>query len=347
VTNTLFMPYQRVIDMEGRLRSIAVAANGSEAEFARQVESFMSRVALTLFVSKGDKVVAYSSIGSTQISGAGQLFIPVLIAALIVLNTMTGAVYERAGEIGIYSVVGLAPSHIGLLFLAEATVFATFGAVAGYVIGQISHMLMLQYDLLGGLTLNYSSLSAVWATVVVIGTVYLSTIYPARLAASMAVPDVTRQWQFPPPEGDHWSFDFPFTVGGTEVPSLYVYLKTVFVAYGEGSVGDFIAREVELAISADGPEPSYEISMRTWLAPYDLGISQQVSLRAIPTGEHRIYKIEMHIERLSGDMVSWQRMNRNFLTVLRKRFLVWRTLPAGIREEYQARVDEEYGMEVA
>ena len=358
VVNTVFMPYQRILDMDGRLRSIAVAADAGDSEFARQVESFMSRVALTLFVSKGDKVVAYSSIGSTQISGAGQLFIPVLIAALIVLNTMTGAVYERAREIGIYSVVGLAPSHIGLLFLAESTVFATFGAVAGYVIGQVSHLLMLQYGLLGGLTLNYSSLSAVWATVVVIGTVYLSTLYPARLAANMAVPDVNRQWQFPPPAGDHWSFDFPFTIGGAEVPSMYVYLKTVFDAYGEGSVGDFIAREVELSISEDEPlakpgterddaaQPSYQISMRTWLAPYDLGISQQVSLRAIPTGEHRIYKIETHIERVSGDVVSWQRMNRNFLNVLRKRFLVWRTLPSGIRGEYQARVNEEYGTEV-
>ena len=347
VTNTIFLPYQRVINMDGRLRSIAVAADAGDKNFTQRVESFMSRVALTLFVSKGDKVVAYSSIGSTEISGAGQLFIPVLIAALIVLNTMTGAVYERAREIGIYSVVGLAPSHIGMLFLAESTVFATFGAVAGYIIGQISHMLMLQYDLMGGLTLNYSSLSAVWATVVVIGTVYLSTLYPARLAASMAVPDVTRQWQFPAPEGDHWSFDFPFTIGGAEVASMYVYLKTVFVAYGEGSVGDFIAREVELSVneSETGAEPSYEIAMRTWLAPYDLGISQIVRLRAIPTGEHRIYKIETDIERLSGDMVSWQRMNRNFLNVLRKRFLVWRTLPAGIRGEYQERVEAEYGME--
>ena len=348
VVNTLFLPYQRVINMDGRLRSIAVAAAAGDKNFTRRVESFMSRVALTLFVGKGDKVVAYSSIGSTQISGAGQLFIPVLIAALIVLNTMTGAVYERSREIGIYSVVGLAPSHIGMLFLAESTVFATFGAVAGYIIGQISHMLMLQYGLLGGLTLNYSSLSAVWATVVVIGTVYLSTLYPARLAASMAVPDVTRQWQFPAPEGDHWVFDFPFTIGGTEVPSMYVYLKTVFVAYGEGSVGDFIAREVELSVSESegSSEPSYEISMRTWLAPYDLGISQMVRLKAIPTGEHRIYKIETHIERLSGDMVSWQRMNRNFLNVLRKRFLVWRTLPVGIRGEYQERVEAEYGVEV-
>jgi len=128
---------------------------------------------------------------------------------------------------------------------------------------------------------------------------------------------------------------------------MYVYLKTVFVAYGEGSVGDFIAREVKLSVNESeiGAKPSYEIAMRTWLAPYDLGISQVVRLRAIPTGEHRIYKIETDIERLSGDMVSWQRMNRNFLNVLRKRFLVWRTLPAGIRGEYQERVEAEYGME--
>ena len=286
--------------------------------------------------------MAYSSIGSTEISGAGQLLVPVIIAALIVLNTMMGAVYERVREIGIYSVVGLAPSHIGLLFLAESTVFATFGAVVGYALGQIAHLFMLQYGLLAGLTLNYSSLSAVWATVVVIGTVYLSTLYPARMAANMAVPDVTRQWQFPPPVGDHWRFDFPFTVGGAEVPSMYVYLKSVFAAYGEGSIGDFIARDVELSVTTDGPEPSYAIAMRTWLAPYDLGISQQVRLQATPTGEHHIYKIETHIERLSGDVASWQRMNRKFLNVLRKRFLVWRTLSPGIRQGYQDEADEAF-----
>ena len=262
-----------------------------------------------------------------------------LIAALIVVNTMTGAVYERSRAIGVYSVVGLAPSHIGMLFIAESTVFATFGAVAGYLLGQVSYLFIIQYELLSGLTLNYSSLSAVWATVVVILTVYISTLYPARLAANMAVPDVTRQWRFPPPQADDWRFDFPFTVGGSEVPSMYVYLKTVFDAYGEGSVGDFIARDVTLHSTQTPDGTAYAIAMRAWLAPYDLGISQDVTLHAIPAGEHNIYKIEVHIHRLSGDMASWQRMNRNFLNVLRKRFLVWRTLPGSIRQNYQDRVD--------
>ena len=78
-----------------------------------------------------------------------------------------------------------------------------------------------------------------------------------------------------------------------------------------------------------------------WL-PYDLGISQQVRLQATPTGEHHIYKIETHIERLSGDVASWQRMNRKFLNVLRKRFLVWRTLSSVIRQEYRERVPSEF-----
>jgi hypothetical protein len=346
--NVVFLPYGRVLAMDGRLRSIAVARLPQNENFVERVEAFMSRVALTLFVGAEGKVVAYSSIGSTEISGAGRLFIPVLIAALIVLNTMMGAVYERAREIGIYSVVGLAPSHISLLFLAEATVFATFGAVAGYLLGQVSYMFMLHYDFLGGLTLNYSSLSAVWATVIVIITVYVSTLYPARMAANMAVPDVTRQWQFPPPQGDLWAFDFPFTVGGAEVPSMYVYLKVVFEAYGEGSIGDFIARDVKVAaVEEPGGESAYEITMTAWLAPYDLGISQQVRLRAVPTGEYSIYKIETELSRLSGDVVSWQRMNRNFLNVLRKRFLVWRTLPVGIRDEYRARAKAEFAGEVA
>jgi ABC-type antimicrobial peptide transport system permease subunit len=39
------------------------------------------------------------------------LFIPILIAALIVMNTMPGSVYERVREIGVFNAVGLAPSH--------------------------------------------------------------------------------------------------------------------------------------------------------------------------------------------------------------------------------------------
>ena len=49
---------------------------------------------------------------------------------------MLGSVYERVREIGIFSSVGLAPAHVGALFLAEASVYAVMGAIIGYLIAQ-------------------------------------------------------------------------------------------------------------------------------------------------------------------------------------------------------------------
>ena len=338
-TNTLIVPYQFVRDVGGTLNSVAISdfvgENGDVKEdFIPDIEEFMARVSLTMFVGYQDEVTVYSSIGSTSLSGLGNLFIPILIAALIVLNTMMGAVYERFREIGIYSAVGLAPNHIAALFMAEAGVFATLGAVFGYLIGQVLVLTLFERGLLGGLELNYSSLSAISATLIVMATVFLSTLYPAKKAADMAVPDVTRKWEFPDPEGDRWVFDFPFTVGGAEVLGMYTYLTRVFESYGEGSVGDFVADHINFTSSEHQGEPQYDINLTAWLAPYDLGISQEVELKAIPTGEYNIYRIEVIINRLSGDVASWKRINRGFLNALRKRFLVWRTIPADLKHSY-------------
>ncbi|MBM4045939.1 MAG: ABC transporter permease, partial [Planctomycetes bacterium] len=333
-TNVMILPHEYLMDIGGTLRSVAITGFKTP-KFTKEIENFMSRVALTVFVGEGDQVTVYSSIGSTALGGLGHLFIPILIAALIVLNTMMGSVYERFREIGIYSSVGLAPSHIASLFLAESSVFATVGAVMGYLVGQVLNLQLSNLELLKGVNLNYSSLSAISSTLVVMATVFLSTLYPAKKAAGMAVPDVTRKWKFPEPKGDQWIFDFPFTVAGAEIVGMYAYLARVFESYGEGSTGGFVAEGVKLASQRDNGLIRYIITMKTWLAPYDLGISQDVRLDAIPTGEHNVYRIEVNLQRVSGDVASWRRINRGFLNVLRKRFLVWRTIPPGEKLNYR------------
>ncbi|MFW6107451.1 MAG: FtsX-like permease family protein [bacterium] len=354
-SNVMFLPYDLVIDIGGTLRSIAmttykkktVEAEGESRttvaqepdfeEFIPEIRRFMERVALNVFVAQGEgeeaRVEVFSSIRTTSFSGVGNLFVPILIAALIVLNTMMGAVYERSGEIHIYSSVGLAPTHIAALFLAESAVFATVGAVAGYLVGQTVAWVIWHTGLLGTITLNYSSLSAIYSSVVVMLTVFLSTLYPAKKASDMAVPDVTRRWEFPPPVGDDWQFDFPFTVGGGEVLGMYCYLARFLQSYGETSIGAFYTEDVSLE-KAEEEGVDYRIFARCWLAPYDLGISQDVRFDAVPTGEHDVYRIVVTIHRISGDTLSWQRMNRGFLNVLRKQFLVWRTVPSGTKQEY-------------
>jgi len=339
--NIMILPYRYVMDLGGTLRSVVVTSFRDEQgkpkeDFLSDIEEFMLRVALTMFVGKGDKVQVYSSLGATSLSGVANLVIPILIVALIVLNTMLGSVYERHTEIGIYSSVGLAPVHIGALFLAEAAVYATLGAVGGYLVGQVVAKILMSANMLSGISLNYSSLSAVWSTVVVMSTVFLSTIYPAKKAAAMSVPDVTRKWILPEPKGDDWRFDFPFTVGGTEALGMYVYLSKVFDSYGEGSIGDFTTENVRLSAVKYNGADGYRISLLTWLAPYDLGVSQDVTFDAIPTGKYNIYRIEVHIHRLSGEVASWKRLNRGFLSSLRKRFLVWRTVSPDMKQQYTA-----------
>jgi len=339
--NVAILPYQKVIDLGGTLRSVAISGFADSKTLLDRVEDFVVRVAVPLFVGEGDQVRVYTSMGSASLSGMGNLFVPLLIAALIVLNTMLGAVYERSAEIGVYSSVGLAPGHISSLFIAEAMVFAIVGAVLGYLVGQSATLILTRYDMLGGMFLNYSSLSAITSTMMVMLTVVLSTLYPARKAASMSVPDVTRRWQFPDPDGDNWRFDFPFTLGKTDALGSCAYLHRVFSSYGEGSVGDFMTEGVQFELERGGDSPVYLLELTVWLAPYDLGVSQRVSLRTTPTEDMPgIYRIEMHLERISGDVASWKRLNTSFLHVLRKRFLVWRTIPQEVRQTYREQGEE-------
>ena len=332
----VYVPYDVVVEHGGTLRSIAVRlADSVEFEaFLTLVKKFMSRVGMTIWVSDGERVEAYSSMGLSSFSGLGNMLVPICIAGLIVLNTMMGAVYERFREIGIYSSVGLAPVHIGALFLAESCVYAVVGAIAGYLVGQVVGTAVARLGLLPGITLNYSSMSAVASTFIVMAVVILSTLYPAKVASSMAVPDVTRKWKFPDADGDDWTFDFPFTVASSHVLGLYVFLNNYFDGYKEESVGSFYTNEVEFLTLESEHGQGYLIRMNVWLAPFDMGISQNVELRALPTEDAGIARIQVFIHRMSGEVSSWQRLNKGFLTEIRKQFLIWRTVPEGVKLEY-------------
>jgi hypothetical protein len=55
----------------------------------------------------------------------------------------------------------------------------------------------------------------------------------------------------------------------------------------------------------------------------------------IHPGQYKdIYEVQVVLQRLSGDDGSWYRMNRSFLTQLRKQFLQWRSLTPQRMLEY-------------
>lgn len=340
------LPYQVVMNQGGTLRSVAVNMEPQEDDpkllgaidkLDLIMAPLMNRIALDFFVGRDKDTYLYSSIGMTSFSGMGNLFVPILIAALIVLNTMLGAVYERVREISIYSSVGLAPVHIAFLFLAEACVYAIVGAVLGYLMGQAIATTLVHFGWLAGLTLNYSSMSTVVATIIVMVVVLLSTLYPAIKASRMAVPDIERKWKLPEPEGDVWHFNLPFTVLEEEALGLNVFMRDYFDAHADESASDFYTDQV--AFSQLEAEDSYQIGMMVWLAPYDLGVSQSIQFVTSPVGgeEEDLYKITLDVHRESGEIASWKRVNRRFLNLLRKQLLIWRTFSVDIRAEFHER----------
>ena len=334
--NIIILPYQQVVNSGGTIQSIAIKFI-DEKDLKEKIENFVSRLALTVFAGIGNNSIVYSSLSGTSFSGLTNLLIPIIVVALIVLNTMMGSVYERFREVGTYSALGLAPTHISMLFIAEACVYAIVGGICGYLLGQIIAKIFTVTGTLSGLTLNYSSLSAVSSTLMVMAVVFLSTIYPANKASKMAVPDVTRKWKIPAPVGDDWRFDFPFTVSEKEVLGLFVFLRNYFASYTEESIGDFYTEDTHFeTFELEGrEEKGYLIKMNVWIAPFDLGVSQKIELRATPTEDKGIYLIVVFINRMSGEGEDWKRLNRHFLNCLRKQFLVWRTIAEQTKEEYR------------
>jgi len=329
----VFVPFNTAINLGAEVESVAVSFITPE-EVTKTLRELMPRLGFNLYAGTGDVIMKWSAIGRTSIAGMSDIVIPILIAALIVLNTMLGAVYERVKEIHIFSSIGLAPNHIATLFMAESFVYAILGAIFGYLIGQGLAKVITIFGILPGLYLNYSSVSAVASTSVVIGVVLLSTIYPARKASEVATPALERRWQVPDPVGDNWVIPLPFAVTGDQATALTRFMVEWFEAYEEYSIGDFVTQDVSTHTEDSKYGMSYVIQLMAWVAPFDLGVSQKVQLKSVPTDMEDVFEIILHLERVSGDVSSWRRVNRRFLNTLRKQFLIWRTLRSEERDRY-------------
>jgi hypothetical protein len=283
-----------------------------------------------VYVGLNGKTYAYSAIGDTPTEGLGNLVAPVAIAVLIVLSTMLGAVQERKREIAVFSSVGLSPTHVAVLFLAEAFVYAILGAVIGYLLGQAFSHLVVTGVVLQGLNVNYSSDSAILSVGIVIVVVLGSTVYPAIMASRLARPSQISGFVLPPLVGDRVSLPLPFSFNARDAEAVCAFLAEFFDAHAEASAGEFSSGNIRL--ERKGTE--CHLCVRVWLAPYDFGVSQDIRF-VTREGIGDASSATMEITRLSGDQASWRRVNARFLKTIRKQFLIWRALGEVVRIRYQ------------
>ena len=344
---TLIMPYGTLMAAGGHLKGVAVRPKKTLDRDAMAVD-LIDRFGLALFSGQPQGTYLYHASDTMNYSGAPNIIIPLVISVFIVLNTMIGSVYERKREIGIYTSVGLAPYHVAFLFVAEALAFAVLSVVLGYLLAQTSAGLLAGTQLWSGITVNYSSLSGVAAMALVILVVLVSVIYPAKVASQIAIPDVNRTWKLPPVRGNQLTVKLPFLLKPNEQRSIGGFLLNFLQSHLDVSHGVFSTGDIRLsfvchtpqgarAVSPQTADACLQLSCRVWLAPFDLGIMQDVALSFTPVpGELEFLEIHVQLQRQSGEANAWQRINKAFLHHVRRQLLMWRSLNDDQKNRFQS-----------
>ena len=271
----------------------------------------------------------------TEVAGGLRLVVPLLLGGLIIFGTLLGSIQDREKEIYTFSALGLSPRHVGILFFAEAAVYAVVGGMGGQLLAQVVALVangMARAGMIDPISINYSSTNSLFAIGVVMLTVLVSALYPALRASKSANPGLQRAWKLPPAEGDDLKMVFPFTVSAYDITGIVSFLGEHFRRHDDAGLGGFAASDVAVRRDDEG---SLQLASTVALAPFDLGVTQRLTLTAVGSEIPGVDEVAVHAERLSGASGDWHRANRVFVKDLRRQFLLWRTLNHDVIEGYR------------
>ena len=273
-----------------------------------------------------------------SVGGLAKILVPVILCVLIVSNTMMGTVDERVSEVQMLGAIGLSPSQISFLLLAESTVFSCigiiFGTFSGLLFSSITGLARFE-DTLGQLSFNFTSLASTFLAMGTGGIVLLATLIPARRAAALAAPSGMDKWQLPAPEGEGViRFKLPFTLTRGNAIGMAAFFRRFLLNHVDSSSTDFISKGAMMARESSEDAKGLRVNAHMWLAPYDLDVAQDLSLHIDPTENEGVFGVTIVLNRRSGSEDAWMRTNYGFLDLVRKQFLLWRNLDPKLRRRF-------------
>jgi len=333
---------ETVRDLGGDLYSIAIYP-GNLTDTEQQGRRLAELVVMPVWAAGPDGIERLVFTVLTEVSGGLALFVPLLLGGLIIFGTLLGSISDREREIYTFSALGLGPGHVGALFFAEAAVYAVVGGMGGQLLSELVGLAaarLARAGIIEATSINYSSTNSLFAIAVVMITVLVSAIYPAIRASRSANPGLSRSWKMPAPDGDRLSLIFPFTVSAYDITGVLSFLSEHFGHHGDAGLGDFAASDVDVRRTGSG---DLELVSNLALSPFDLGVTQHMTLTAVPSEIEGVDEVAIEMIRTSGTTSDWYRANRVFVKNLRRQFLLWRTLSAEVIEQYRMQTLEHLG----
>lgn len=308
--------------------SIALYMPDADLRTAREeIQLFLEQSERPAYYGLGEVAYRGQRTRRASIGGMLDLIVPLLIVALTVLNTMKGSVYERRGEIAVYNAVGIAPKYVFFMFIAEALVYVVVGSLLGYLLSQGIGKLLIVLGLTGGMNMTFTSMATIYASIAVALAVIASTWFPARTAMEIAKPSEDAGWALPEPEDNELLIDLPFAFSAHDRIAVLAFCQRFLDDHGEGGSGSFHCLPPTLDVSEAGGDYIPRMETTAWLKPYDVGVSQRVILTIPPDPQTGEYKAWIRLVHLSGSSDAWMRLNRRFVSELRRHFLHWRAVP--------------------
>lgn len=328
---TLIIPAALARELGGELRSIAIPCESSKQASAI-ANTLMETIVYPAYYANaqgGVNVVVASPLIPVP---PRNILVPLIIAALIIFTTMLNSVSERRKEIYVYASLGLAPIHIGALFVAEALTYGLMGAVFGYIAGQGTAAVLTSLGLMQGVTLNYSGTAVINTMLLVQIVVVLAALVPAILAGRIASPSSETDWKVPEPVDGEIVSTLPFTVSPEAAPGLVAFIHEYLEAHRDGVLGKFDVDQISLLPRAGGDYLA-GIEAQIWLAPFDVGVRQSMRLTVEPPVDE-VCDITVRIRHETGTPKLWWRLNKPFFFELRRQLLGWRKVTPERVEEY-------------
>ncbi|MDQ1280026.1 MAG: hypothetical protein QG670_1288 [Thermoproteota archaeon] len=182
---------------------------------------------LWIFYSSGSQHYM-AEMGSYLEARGTSILIPWVIVILSVVITMLNSIFEQRREIAILSSIGLNPSHITGLFIAEAAITGIIGGGIGYLLGLGSYKVMSVFSLLVEVR---SKVSAAWSLASILlslAAVLVGAAVALRFSA-VITPSLLRRWkteETSSPTGKELEFSIPIRVKEEDLESMFNYTVT-------------------------------------------------------------------------------------------------------------------------
>jgi ABC-type lipoprotein release transport system permease subunit len=192
--------------------------------------SFARRIALErdlLVWSSFGGVVHRIGLGEYLEAKGLPIMIPWIIVVLNVVITMLNSLFERRKEIAILSSLGLNPSHIGGIFMAEAAAIGIVGGGAGYLLGLSGYRATLALSLAVEVRQKVSAFWCLASVGVAVAAALVGTGVALR-SSVVITPSLLRRWTMErkaEDAGGEREFQMPVRLHENDVGPLLSYLK--------------------------------------------------------------------------------------------------------------------------